>query len=1849
MNYNHLTVAGLQEELLNRSLSHKDIKLKKHMVARLQQDDIDNTTDAANADSPSKTEPIVDSSAATLKAEPSEYGSDDLFDELDADALISASQQSQSTPFQPKASFAVPPTPTLKRPLPEDDEEDFSGDDMFNDPSIEEIWTSSQKERRNVEQPPADKPEHIALVRSLLREKFGYPGFRGEQEKIILSVMRGENTLAIFPTGAGKSLCYQIPAIAFPLMDELSGNKRPHGAGITIVVSPLIALMKDQTDSLKRRGIAADCLDSTKTYEQHQQIHADIHAGCLRLLYVSPEKLSNEAFVASMKHVAGGVRLVAVDEAHCISEWGHSFRPSFLLVSRFVAEVKAERVICLTATATPKVAEDVRAAFGILERNEFRTSPYRSNLRLEAVATESQEAKLPLLFKWLREHPGSAIVYVTLQQQAEELCKTLRKHSFNAAFYHAGMKVEEKAAVQDSFMADEIRIVVATIAFGMGIDKSDIRGVIHLDLASTVEEYSQQIGRAGRDGDPAYCILFVSHSDIYLRQNFALGDLPSRNSLLQFLKDVFGRERIPDAEGEVIKLAHRELSTLYDIRLSPLGVTFAALELRFGLLRAITPEYTSYQFEDKGRYHATASSDHSPEARAIYSMSTKAVKNFTFDMNAATRTGLIRADLIRKLDSWNALGVIMLKTSGVMNRYRILNPLPTANEDVQALADDLHADMARREQDALGRIDQMIGLVTGEGCFAFGLAQHFGMGLPDNKRSCGHCTYCAWGESPSLPPKPAPPVNVDGIRKILAICPHDDPRLLARVAFGIKSPRITQLKLDKSPVFESLADHEFSTLVREFEAALKVAQAKVAVAEVVEAIAAIAVEAQAAMTEALVAATREAAAMEEVHTREDDHLTAETTAENCDVEEMVKALKCARAEEGPHMQRSNDSMSDNNEVPVKLSLPLEFQQDIFRELREEDELIIMARGLGLLRIVTNLLHSYDAAGNNLIVVVGADDRENGWIGEALAEHAAISASPKCRGLSLVNTDLTDVGQREKMYKQGGIFSVTSRILVVDLLTENLDPAKITGLVVLHSERIAATSLEAFIVRVYRQKNKQGFLKAFSDAPEPFASGFAPLATMMRNLFLRRPSLYPRFHVTVAKSLEGRRKAEVIELEVPMTDGMRDIQNAIMECVEVSITELKKGNTGLDMEDWNLDSALHRNFDAIVRRQLDPVWHRTNFRTRQIVRDLALLRNMLHYLLTFDAVSFLRYLDTVLAASSPPPGSNRQNQSPWLFLDAAHVIFDNAKRRVYTGNIKDSQSMNSKTGVPDSLRPVLEEMPKWNLLSEILEEIERDMYFNPSFQDESNGSILIMCGDQGTCRQIREYLQSMNVLPDKASATDNPDDDDDDDARGPSGAAMMRRKLRNYFLWKRDFNRVSNSLFAENQKNINGTTDQRHGQAGRGGRGGGSNKRRRMRGGSIAASVPTRTANGSIHVAGDKESHVQSLLAELEPTEAEAQQKAEIGADPLDDMDDFYELYDMKDLLMVHPYDGDMDEHILEETKPRYVIMYEPDAAFIRRIEVYRSSHSNRNVRVYFMYYGGSVEEQRYLSAVRKEKDAFTKLIRERGSMAVTLTHDPAGLDPQESFLRTVNTRIAGGGRLMATAEPPRVVIDVREFRSSLPSLLHGRNMVIVPCTLTVGDYVLTPEICIERKSIKDLIQSFQNGRLYHQAETMQQHYKSPMLLIEFDAQKSFTLEPFADLSAGVGSSSLQASDLQSKLVLLTLAFPRLRIIWSSSPYQTAEIFEELKKQQEEPDPIKAVNIGLEESDMDGQERTFNQLPQDMLRAVPGVNPKNLNNLILKYENVAEIANADEDELTALIGKEAGRQIFRFFNRSVFDD
>ncbi|KAJ5994175.1 hypothetical protein N7451_009899 [Penicillium sp. IBT 35674x] len=965
---------------------------------------------------------------------------------------------------------------------------------------------------------------------------------------------------------------------------------------------------------------------------------------------------------------------------------------------------------------------------------------------------------------------------------------------------------------------------------------------------------------------------------------------------------------------------------------------------------------------------------------------------------------------------------------------------------------------------------------------------------------------------------------------------------------------------------------------------------------------------------------------------------------------------------------------ERTNAPVKLSLPLQYQQDIFTELRAEDELVVLARGLGLLHLITNFLHFHDAAGNNLVLVVGADDRENEWIGEALSEHNDRSKSPLARGLKVINTDKASVSMRERIYAQGGILSVTSRILVVDLLSKLLDAEKITGMIILHADKVVATSLEAFIVRIYRQMNKRGFLKAFSESPEPFTTGFAPLANMLRNLFLRKASLWPRFHVAVSEALEGDRKAEVIELEVPMSSKMREIQNAVLECVDLSVAELRKANTGLDMEEWTLDSALHKNFAATIRRQLQHIWHRVSKRTKQIVSDLTDLQSILHALLTYDSVSFVKFLDTIVIGSAPPPGSNPHNHSPWLFLDAAHVLFQTAKSRAYEGKLDASSS----AAFSAALQPVLEPLPKWDVLAEVLQEIEHDAYLHPTNVDESNSTILIMCSEVKTCFQLREYIGTMSTkigTVTKPQHGDGNGDGDEINEEGSSADVIMRRRLRSYLNWKRALSNVNKNLSQEGSQpgTPTGAASGQRQQQGRLP----PNKRRRVRGGGAVNSAAARVPNSSVQTQVEQPGEVINLLNEIQPTEVEETQKIEIDIDELEDMEDYYELYDMNDLVMVHSYDGDMDEHILEEVRPRYIIMYEPDSAFIRRVEVYRSSHAGRNVKVYFMYYGGSVEEQRYLSSVRREKDSFTKLIREKGNMAVTLTHDKSAENPQEQFLRTVNTRIAGGGRLAATAAPPLVVVDVREFRSALPSLLHGNNMIVVPVQLTVGDYILTPDICVERKSVQDLLQSLKNGRLYNQAETMLQHYKTPLLLIEFDQDKAFTFDAFTTgnirtesgfSTTGAATTSSSSSMINSSnaksaqhlLVLLTLAFPRLKIIWSSSPYQTAEIFAELKKNSAEPDPVRAVQIGLD-IDISGAEsgdvmaaagiehRSFNLLPQDMLRAVPGVTPQALDRLILETDNISEIANMDEEQLDPLVGKEAARRIVAFFRKNLFDD
>ncbi|KAF2160558.1 hypothetical protein M409DRAFT_70314 [Zasmidium cellare ATCC 36951] len=654
----------------------------------------------------------------------------------------------------------------------------------------------------------------LAIANKILKERFGMNGFRLKQEPAIGRLLDGGSSVVVFPTGGGKSLCYQVPALCFRYVDEQQGIRQgPAESGITLVVSPLIALMKDQVDALKRRGISAAVMDSTKTKEEHLQTVDAMRNGTLDLLYCAPERLNNEGFVSSMANVKGGVRLLAIDEAHCISEWGHAFRPDYLKVARFAKEIEAERVVCLTATATPHVAEDVCKAFDIPQSGLFRTTTFRSNLHLHAQAFETKKESYPKLRMFLKSFPGSTIIYVTLQKQAEELAEQLRSHKFKARHFHAGMKTEEKMACQDDFMSSDNLIIVATIAFGMGIDKANIRNVIHYDIPRSLEGYSQEIGRAGRDGLESRCMLYLCAEDYHIRESFARGELPSKASVANLLKEVFSTKPTPAPESHIQGNLYQQ-SKQYDIKVNTLNNIYAQLELRFRLLRATTPKYTKYTFKRLRPFDW----DKSTAGKAVQNHAKLAKTVYTIDVDAAaTTSGLSRHNIVRKLNDWHESSIIDLQSSGVVNIYRVEKNWPPAPEEQQRIVDDLYKDLEFREQQALQRMHEVTALVTGESCFAYSLAKHFGDALPDGAVECGQCTWCEKHKAVEKIEPPSRGWDSAAFFKILEAVPdRDDPRYLARIAFGITSPRVTQARLSGHKIFGSMEDQDFMTLLNAF-------------------------------------------------------------------------------------------------------------------------------------------------------------------------------------------------------------------------------------------------------------------------------------------------------------------------------------------------------------------------------------------------------------------------------------------------------------------------------------------------------------------------------------------------------------------------------------------------------------------------------------------------------------------------------------------------------------------------------------------------------------------------------------------------------------------------------------------------------------------------------------------------------------------------------------------------------------------------------------------------------------------------------------------------------------------------
>lgn len=575
-----------------------------------------------------------------------------------------------------------------------------------------------------------------------LKATFGFDQFRQGQQEVVEQLLQQQSSLAIFPTGSGKSLCYQYAA-----------TQLPH---LTLVVSPLLALMKDQLSFLASKGICAASIDSTLSPQQHQHVVGDIKAGKVRILMVSVERFKNERFRQLLANIA--ISLLVVDEAHCISEWGHNFRPDYLKLPDYRQQFNIPLVLLLTATATKKVKNDMAEKFSIAPHHIVQTGFYRDNLRLEVlpVAEENKKSTLLHLINGyvkdcidIQQHQTSAIevcedhestqqragiVYVTLQKTAELVAEFLLQKGVNASAYHAGFPDEQRQDIQQRFMDNQIDVVVATIAFGMGIDKSNIRFVIHYDLPKSIENYSQEIGRAGRDSKPAICITLANLDGLTIVENFVYSDTPELAGI-QYVLNTINHEQI----NGLWEQQGLSLSTESNIKQLPLKTLLVQLELR-GIIKPLRAYFAEFKYKflvSRDDVLARFTGERREFLTAIFTYSQHktvwAEPNFDqlFQNYHCERSRVVTA-----LEYLSELQLIQLETKKLTEVYDV-NIEPLMQPD---LAEQLASYFSESERSEIKRIAALVRFFQLDSCLSSNLAHYFDdYNVPDQ---CGCCSVC---------------------------------------------------------------------------------------------------------------------------------------------------------------------------------------------------------------------------------------------------------------------------------------------------------------------------------------------------------------------------------------------------------------------------------------------------------------------------------------------------------------------------------------------------------------------------------------------------------------------------------------------------------------------------------------------------------------------------------------------------------------------------------------------------------------------------------------------------------------------------------------------------------------------------------------------------------------------------------------------------------------------------------------------------------------------------------------------------------------------------------------------------
>ncbi|WP_309266682.1 RecQ family ATP-dependent DNA helicase [Aeromonas salmonicida] len=629
------------------------------------------------------------------------------------------------------------------------------------------------------------------MISSLLTRHFGFDQLRPGQEAVISRLLAGQSAAAIFPTGSGKSLCYQLPALALP--------------HLTLVISPLIALMHDQLAFLHSKGIAAATLDSSQTPEESRRVMQQASDGQLKILMISVERLKNERFRRFIQQVQ--LSMLVVDEAHCISEWGHNFRPDYLKLPAYRRELKIPQVLLLTATATPAVMADMQTKFDIEDEGLVVTGFYRANLDLAVVPLPAEARDDWLQAEVRREPTAPTIVYVTLQHTAQQCADLLQRAGIRARAYHAGLDSALRSQIQHDFMAGKVDCIVATIAFGMGIDKADIRRVIHYDLPKSIENYSQEIGRAGRDGLPSHCIVLANRAQLPVLENFVYGDTPDRAAIVTLLE-------ILSQSGSEWEFGLLRLSNDTNIRQLPLKTLLVYLEMA-GVIMPAYSYFAEYRFKfvlDKAEILTRFNPDRRQFLEQLFACAPQARSWCTMDFDALWQGYQgERHRAAAALDYLQQQGWIELESKQMTDVYRVLRQ----DVDINALANELYALFEKKELSELTRLQALLAFFTSSHCLSQELARYFADEQAPSK--CGHCSVCR-GEVAVLPPLPTLTLpNENGLRAwcdpLIALCHTRHPRILTRFLCGIATPLTTRVKAKSLAGFGQLAAHPFAEVL----------------------------------------------------------------------------------------------------------------------------------------------------------------------------------------------------------------------------------------------------------------------------------------------------------------------------------------------------------------------------------------------------------------------------------------------------------------------------------------------------------------------------------------------------------------------------------------------------------------------------------------------------------------------------------------------------------------------------------------------------------------------------------------------------------------------------------------------------------------------------------------------------------------------------------------------------------------------------------------------------------------------------------------------------------------------------